>query len=274
MLFRSSELFGHTAGAFTGATHNKIGKFQYADSGTLFLDEIGTASMAMQVRLLRTLQNQTFEPIGSNETLRVDTRTIFATNENLEAAVAEGRFRQDLYYRIHVVPIELPPLRNRLEDLPKLADHFLALACQEFGREFRGFTDSAYRAMAKYRWPGNIRELENTIQRVALTCRSQWIDCDAIDGLLTQRNSKVSNQLTGSTWKTALSRQSRATADTLDARWSEEFLDLEHAMAGPERSIILGALEANDWNRNATALRLGINRTTLYKKMKRLGIDV
>jgi len=258
-----SELFGHAAGAFTGAMHAKIGKFQYAQGGSLFLDEIATASMAMQVRLLRVLQEKAFEAVGSNQTMVADARMIFATNENLEQAVASGRFRQDLFYRIHVVAIELPPLRERLEDLRELADGFLMRSCQEFGRNVEGFSQGAYQAMLDYSWPGNVRELENAIQRAVLVCLNREIQSDDLARLVRKPTASCRIQ-----------KELQSGSDSSSAQgWSESYKDLDEALSGPERAILLGALDAHGWNRHATAQRLGINRTTLYKKMKRLGID-
>ena len=271
-----SELFGHTAGAFTGAIHSKLGKFQYAQGGTLFLDEIATASPAMQVRLLRVLQERSFEALGSNETVRTDARMIFATNEDLEQAVSAGRFRQDLFYRIHVVPIALPPLRERLEDVGELADGFLAQACQEFDRHVEGFSPGAYRAMTQYPWPGNVRELENTIQRAVLVCLGQIIQAEDIERLLTKPFSGFPSSGFPSSGFPSAHRAFDIQPESSHGRapaWSEQYKDLEEALGIPERAILLGALRAHGWNRNATAQRLGINRTTLYKKMKRLGIE-
>lgn len=258
-----SELFGHSAGAFTGAFEPKLGKFQYAQGGTLFLDEIATASAAMQVRLLRVLQSKCFEPVGSNQTITSDARIIFATNEDLDRAVDEGRFRQDLYYRIHVVPIELPPLRERLDDLPELAEGFLAQACQEFGRQIDGFSPAALRAMLDYSWPGNIRELENTIQRAVLVSLSGRIESQDLIRLFARTTSRDNHTF----------RIESTTESPSSFGWSEKFKDLDEALFEPEKAILLGALKMHDWNRQATADRLGINRTTLYKKMKRLGIQ-
>jgi DNA-binding NtrC family response regulator len=224
--------------------------------------------MAMQVRLLRVLQTRQFEAVGSNQTLTTDARMIFATNEDLRQAVAMGRFREDLFYRIHVVPIELPPLRQRLEDLRELADGFLSQACLEFDRQIDGFTPGAYRAMLEYPWPGNIRELENTIQRAVLVSIGSRIDTKDIQRLLHRESQTKSSG-------TQIARPS----ENLDLNvsryvWSEQYKDLEEALSRPEREILLGALEAHGWNRQVTAMRLGINRTTLYKKMKRLGIEI
>jgi DNA-binding NtrC family response regulator len=242
-----SELFGHVAGAFTGATADKQGKFLLAAGGTIFLDEIGTASPAMQVKLLRVLQEFEFEPVGGNKTHRVDTRVILATNEDLSKAVAEGRFRQDLFYRVNVINVELPPLRDRISDIPLLAKHFLEDVCEETGKKVRGFSDDALSTLQRYNWPGNVRELENVIERAVLLGKSDVIQVDDLPRAVAAAGPTASEAAAGRTLKEALS--------------------------APERRIILDVLESNDWNRFATAETLGINRTTLYKKMKRLGLD-
>jgi len=159
-----SELFGHVAGSFTGATGDKIGKFKQADGGTIFLDEIGTASPGMQVKLLRVLQEFEFEQVGGTKTFHVDARVILATNENLDDLVNSGRFRRDLYYRVNVINIELPGLRDRLSDIPMLAKHFLEQVCAESGKKVRGFTDEAMSMLQRHRWPGNVRELQNIVE--------------------------------------------------------------------------------------------------------------
>ena len=263
-----SELFGHMAGAFTGATHNKVGKFQQSDRGTIFLDEIGTASQALQVKLLRVLQELQFEPLGGTETISVDTRTILATNENLDTAVAEGRFRQDLFYRVNVIHIELPSLRERPDDIPLLAEHFLRSAAKEFGREVDGFTSTAMHAMQNHRWPGNIRELENVIQRAVLLTKSRSIDCESLPKSIL---GATANEVKPSVRETS----AEASAQPILGRsiTTEAPQTLSEALEAPERQIILNVLKANDWNRNVTADQLGINRTTLYKKMKKLGIE-
>jgi len=242
-----SELFGHVAGAFTGAVGEKAGKFSQADGGTIFLDEIATASPSMQVKLLRVLQDLEFEPVGGTKTCSVDTRVILATNEDLGQAVEEGRFRQDLYYRINVINIELPPLRERIADIPILAEHFLQRVCEESGKRVRSFAPEALEALQRYRWPGNVRELENVIERAVLLGKSDVISAEDLPAVLAKAAPLVPESISGRTLKEALST--------------------------PERQIILEMLEAHDWNRQATAEALGINRTTLYKKMKRLGIS-
>jgi DNA-binding NtrC family response regulator len=241
-----SELFGHVAGSFTGATGDKIGKFKQADKGTIFLDEIGTSSPGLQVKLLRVLQELQFEPVGGTKTQKVDTRVILATNENLAQAVAQGRFRQDLFYRVNVINIELPPLRERISDIPLLAQHFLTRTSEEAGKPSSGFHEEALAAMQRYHWPGNVRELQNVVERAVLLGRGPKVSLEDLPSHLTFGHTPGHEPLTGKA--------------------------LKDAMEVPERAIILEVLETNHWNRNATASALGINRTTLYKKMKRLGL--
>jgi DNA-binding NtrC family response regulator len=242
-----SELFGHVAGAFTGAAGEKMGKFLQADGGTIFLDEIGTASPGMQVKLLRVLQELEFEPVGGNKTFRVDTRVILATNEDLSQAVAAGRFRQDLFYRVNVINLELPSLRDRISDIPLLAGHFLARVCDDTGKKVRGFTDDALAALQRYRWPGNVRELQNAVERAVLLGKGDTVRLEDLPAALIAAAPFVAQPATGS--------------------------GLKQSLEAPERQIILQALESNQWNRHLTADALGINRTTLYKKMKRLGLE-
>ncbi|MEO1716355.1 MAG: sigma-54 dependent transcriptional regulator [Planctomycetota bacterium] len=249
-----SELFGHVKGSFTGAHSDKVGKFEAAHNGTLFLDEINSASAGMQLKLLRALQERRFEPVGSNATREVDVRVVLASNEPLEQLVAEKRFRQDLYYRINVVMIELPPLRDRLSDVPLLAEHFLQQFGDELGKELIGFTPEASAALRGYGYPGNVRELQNIVERAAVLSRDVTIGVDALPTHVVNADTAV--------------RVGRV-AD--DGPW--EPMPLAAALRGPERRILLRALEANDWNRQSTADQLEINRTTLYKKMKQLGIE-
>lgn len=245
-----SELFGHTAGAFTGATGNKIGKFKHADTGTIFLDEIGTATAALQIKLLRVLQEFQFEPLGGNDTCTVDTRCILATNEDLGLAVSEGRFRQDLFYRINVIHLELPALRERVSDIPILVEHFLQKTLKDVPKEVEGFTPEAVNCMMQHSWPGNIRELENVIQRAVLLTKRPTMDIDLLPPNFANQTGKRSSAVV-----------SLSSGQTL-----------REALEGPERQIILDVLKLNNYSRNLTADQLGINRTTLYKKMKRLGI--
>ena len=241
-----SELFGHVAGAFTGAASDKMGKFKQADGGSIFLDEIGTASVGMQVKLLRVLQDFEFEQVGGTKTFTIDTRVILATNDNLARAVSEGRFRQDLFYRINVINIELPALRDRIGDIPLLANHFLQSVCSENGKHVEGFTDAAMAALQAHGWPGNVRELQNVIERAVLLGKRPTIGLEDLPP--------------------ALSQNSPIRVEPIGTR------TLREALEGPERQIIREALEIHNWNRHETADALGINRTTLYKKMKRLGL--
>ena len=242
-----SELFGHVAGAFTGATSEKMGKFLQSDGGTIFLDEIGTASPSMQVKLLRVLQDFEFEQVGGTKTFRVDSRVVLATNEDLAQAVNEGRFRQDLYYRINVINVELPSLRERISDIPLLAQHFLEGVCEESGKPQVTFSEEALAALRRYHWPGNVRELQNVVERAVLLGKGTVITPDDLPAQLMAAAPVAAQPTDGCSLK-----------DALDA---------------PERQIILDTLRAHSWNRNATAAALGINRTTLYKKMKRLGLQ-
>ncbi len=253
-----SELFGHVKGAFTGAHADKAGKFLAADGGTLFLDEINSASPGMQLKLLRVLQERKFEPVGSNETIEVDVRVILASNQDLETLVAQGGFRQDLYYRINVVKIEMPPLRERVGDITALSTHFLDQQSSELGRQFSGFTPEAIDALRRYDYPGNVRELSNIVERAAVLSKNQTIEVDDLPAHV------LSNA------DTPLSIQSQSLRSD-EADWQP--MTLSEAMMQPEREIILRTLDANDWNRQQSAEVLGINRTTLYKKMKQLGID-
>ncbi|MCA9300598.1 MAG: sigma-54-dependent Fis family transcriptional regulator [Phycisphaerales bacterium] len=246
-----SELFGHVKGAFTGAHADKQGRFLAADGGTLFLDEINSASPGMQLKLLRVLQEKRFEPVGSTETIESDVRIVLASNQPLERLVSEGTFRQDLYYRINVVTIDLPPLRDRVSDIPLLAMHFLEHHGRELKRQFTGFTDEAMDALVHHRWPGNIRELQNAIERAAVLTRQSTIGLHDLPPSVTSQAAPVGAAASG-------------------GRWTP--MSLSDAMREPEREIITRALEANEWNRQRTAEVLEINRTTLYKKMKQLGI--
>jgi DNA-binding NtrC family response regulator len=241
-----SELFGHVKGSFTGAVANKDGKFLAADGGTVFLDEVSNASAALQVKLLRVLQDRQFEPVGSNKTTTVDTRILLATNRNLKEEVRQGRFREDLYYRVNVVTINLPPLAERVGDVPLLARHFLKLYSLQHKREKLGFTKEALEALERYPWPGNVRELENVIERAMLLGKEKFVTVDDLPPYVT--------------------------TDFAPAATGYHEMALKEALAGPEKNIIRQALEANHWNRQATAKALDINRTTLFKKMKQYGL--
>ena len=245
-----SELFGHVAGAFTSASHDKVGKFLQADGGTLFLDEIATASPQLQIKLLRVIQDREFEPVGGNETHKVDVRLILATNDDLEQAVHRGTFRQDLYYRINVITLTQPALRERLGDIPLLTEHYLQQFVEQTGRKVRGIEDLAIHALQQYHWPGNVRELLNVLERAVVLCQGEFVGTGDLPEkifALQDRPSGIEAQLGGGS--------------------------LKYALTQPERQLIIQALEASGWNRQNTAKALGINRTTLYKKMKRYNID-
>ncbi|HVT83536.1 MAG TPA: sigma-54 dependent transcriptional regulator [Phycisphaerae bacterium] len=261
-----SELFGHVKGSFTGATYDKQGRFLAADGGTIFLDEINSASPAFQVKLLRVLQERKFEPVGSNQTVTVDARVILASNQDLAMLVDKGLFRQDLYYRINVVNIILPPLRQRLGDIPLLAEAFLKKLTTEMGRKTVGFTPEAMDLMCRYTWPGNVRELENAVERAVVLCRRPLI---AVDDLPQQILDATSGAAAASG---AASRGSGGGSGNPFEPWMA--MSLDKALETPEKQILLAALKANQWNRQATAEQLDINRTTLYKKMKRYGLDL
>jgi DNA-binding NtrC family response regulator len=259
-----SELFGHVRGAFTGAHADKAGRFLAASGGTIFLDEINSASPGMQLKLLRVLQERKFEPVGSTQTIEVDVRVVLASNQPLEQLVAEGKFRQDLYYRINVVRIELPPLRDRLGDIPLLAGHFLQHHAKELGKQLAGFSGEALDALRRYSYPGNVRELQNIVERAAVLSRRPTIGIEDLPAQLTSE--------AGPGPLARISGGAPAPESTGDeGPWVPT--KLEDALRDPERRILLRALKANQWNRQKTADQLGINRTTLYKKMKQHGID-
>jgi len=243
-----SELFGHVRGSFTGAVGDKAGKFKQADGGTIFLDEVATATPALQVKLLRVLQDFEFEPVGGTKSERADVRCILATNQELAGLVREGKFRQDLYYRVNVVTINLPPLRERMADIPILADHFLKRHCQRTGRQVMGFQEDAMRCLQLYDWPGNVRQLENVVERAVILTKSLMIG------------------------PRDLPEELHAHAAESAANGNGGVQPLKKALQLPEKELILRALRSNHGSRTATADALGINRTTLYKKMKRYGI--
>ncbi len=240
-----SELFGHAKGAFTGATSARTGRFQAAHGGTLFLDEIGTASPALQVKLLRVIQERRFEPVGSEDTIEVDVRLILATNDDLDEKVELGEFRRDLYYRISVVPMLIPPLRDRVGDIPLLANHFVHRYAEENSKPVQHIDDNAMTILQAHNWPGNIRELENVIERGVILCRTD---------MLTPRD--LPPEMTRS----------------VSAPEPGQTLPLRKALEIPEREIIERTLRSHNWNRQETAAALMINRTTLFNKMRKYGL--
>ncbi len=267
-----SELFGHVKGAFTGADADKPGKILAADGGTLLIDEINSATPALQLKLLRVLQEKQFEPVGSTRTTHVDVRFVLATNQPLAQLVEKGTFRQDLYYRINVVNIQVPPLKLRLGDIPILADHFLQKYCKETGKTVTGFSRETLEAFQRHHWPGNVRELENAVERAVVLCRRPIIElADLPETLL---NPALAPGAGSAGWAGGGPLNGSAGflhVTALEGGWKPT--PLEEALREPEKEIIRAALEANQWNRQETARQLNINRTTLYKKMKVLGLE-
>lgn len=242
-----SELFGHERGAFTGAVDKRLGKFELAHGGVLFLDEIASLPLGLQAKLLRVLQERAFERVGGNKTIRVDVRIVAASNRDLKQMVAEQTFRDDLFYRLNVVPISLPPLRERQEDIALLVEHFLAKYNEAFRRRIEGFTPAALTVLRQYHWPGNVRELENVIERLVAISPQSLLDVEDLQLDL--------GAVRGST-------HSMVTPGTGLRQAKEEF----------ERHYILQALTSNHWNQTATAKHLGIHRNTLLGKIEALQI--
>ncbi len=263
-----SELFGHAKGAFTGADQDKPGKCLAADGGTLFIDEINSATPMLQLKLLRVLQEKQFEPVGSNSTISVDVRFVLATNEPLAGLVEAGKFREDLYYRINVVNIKLPALRDRLADIPLLVERFLVKYGKETGKD-RTISEDALVALGRYRWPGNVRELENVIERAVVLTRHPVIGVDDLPE--TVQNAQKGVALPSRGDASSFGNGQGLIVPCLEDGWTPT--PLSHALEEPEKQILVAALAANDWNRQATAKQLDINRTTLYKKIKQYGLD-
>ena len=241
-----SELFGHRKGAFPGASEDKIGKFQKADGGSLFLDEVGDMSLRTQAKVLRSLEEQRFEPVGASETVRVDVRVIAATNKDLEEEIEHGNFREDLFYRLNVIPFYVPPLRDRIEDVPLLADHFLREFTTAYGRKPKELTEEAYRALEDYGWPGNVRELRNLMERIVIMNPQVRIDARHLP----------------------LNPARRAVFD----RPVDRFGSLQEVREAAERDYIQKKLEETKGNVTRAAELLGLERSNLYRKMKALGI--
>ncbi|HUP02631.1 MAG TPA: sigma-54 dependent transcriptional regulator [Bryobacteraceae bacterium] len=240
-----SELFGHAPGSFAGALEAKAGKFRKADGGTLFLDEVGDMSLRTQAKVMRVLDEQRFEPVGAAESLQVDVRVVAATNKNLEEEIERGNFREDLFYRLNVIPFFVPPLRDRAEDIPQLAEHFLREFTTAYGRKPKELTPEAYRILAEYHWPGNVRELRNLIERIVIMNPQVRIDSRHIP----------------------LSAARRAPERAADRSGS-----LQEVREAAEREYILKKLEETGGNVTRAAEFLGLERSNLYRKMKALGI--
>ena len=242
-----SELFGHEKGAFTGAIKTKTGKFELAQGGTLFLDEIGDLSPAIQTKLLRILETRIFERVGSNKPIKLDARIIAATNKNLSEEIVEGRFREDLFYRINVINIHLPPLRERMDDLPLLVKHFIEYFNQKFNKNISKFSSSAYDRLMEYNWPGNIRELENAIEHSFVLCSSSIIQNEDLPKRIRNISANTLSQgITGNT---------------------KSFHEIE-------KDLIISVLNKNSWNKANSARELNIDPSTLWRKIKKYGIKV
>ena len=265
-----SELFGHVKGAFTGADNDKPGKCIAADGGTLFIDEINSATPALQLKLLRVLQEKAFEPVGSTETLHVDVRFVLATNQSLAEMVESGLFREDLYYRINVVNIAMPALRDRGGDVPVLAEHFLEKHCKELGRQ-RKFSTEAVEALRSYTWPGNVRELENAVERAVVLSKANEIALSDLPEQIIAATNPGAIPLGAASHRPGQAPPAQAVIPALAGGWNP--MPLTTALQEPERQIILAALEANGWNRQETARQLDINRSILYKKIKQYRLD-
>ena len=241
-----SELFGYEKGAFTGANTSKPGKFEQADHGTVFLDEIGDVPAHIQVKLLRVLQEREFERLGSNKTLRIDVRVVAATNQDLRAALEQGTFREDLYYRLNVVPIDIPPLRERREDIPWLAEHFVKKLAADSGSQADGLTEAAMEKLAAYGWPGNVRELENVIERSLVMAGGTMLDAADI--------------------RLDMGRQTRAASGDFS-------LPAGMTLDQYEQEILRQALKTADGNKSHAARILGLTRNALRYRLSQMGIE-
>jgi len=265
-----SELFGHEKGAFTGALARRAGRFELADGGTLFLDEVGDLPAEVQVKLLRVLQERTFERVGGTETLKTDVRVISATHRDLEKAIHDNEFREDLYYRLAVFPIHMPPLRDRLEDVPRLVEHFVAKFNRTTGKRVRGFDAGAVQALQGYPWPGNVRELENVVERAIIIARGDVVAAGDLDfgrrmagaAVVSPSSNAGSGPLTPSPTAASASPPARETGRSLTARLLDE-----------EKREIVQAVEKNAGNIAGAARALGINRSTLYYRLRKHGLE-
>ena len=240
-----SEMFGHRKGSFTGASEDKVGKFQKADGGTLFLDEIGDMSLKTQSKVLRVLEEQRVEPLGSNQPVTVDVRVLAATNKKLDEEIGRNAFREDLFYRLNVIPFYVPALRERPEDIPVLAAHFLTEFCEGYGKKPKEFTPTASEVLLAYTWPGNVRELRNLVERLVIMCPSPRIEPHHLPPELFRGASKSPQK---------------------------PYESLQEARSAYEREFVLRKLEENRWNMTKAAAALGLERSHLYRKMRSLGI--
>ncbi|MBW1873444.1 MAG: sigma-54-dependent Fis family transcriptional regulator, partial [Deltaproteobacteria bacterium] len=253
-----SEMFGHEKGAFTGATRCKLGRFELADGGSIFLDEIGEITPTLQLKLLRVLQEQEFERVGGEETVSVDSRIIAATNQNLEALVREGAFREDLYYRLHIVPVQLPPLRERPQDIGDLARHFLAKLADRTGKQLSGITDEALQLLQRYRWPGNVRELENVIEQAMVFSEGEILEDSDLPSNLGQKKVTTSILKQESDGSLRINLSSATLPEILDE---------------VERTLIVNAYEQAGKVKTETARLLGVKTSALYYKLEKYEIE-
>jgi DNA-binding NtrC family response regulator len=251
-----SELFGHAKGSFTGASERRAGRFVQADGGTLFLDEVGELSLSAQVKLLRVLQQREVTPIGEAQPVAVDVRVVAATHRDLEAMVGSGKFRDDLFYRLNVVPLDMPPLRQRRADIPLLVDHFLDERARRAGRTLT-ITPEAMDALCAYAWPGNVRELENLMERLSVLCRTANVTIEDLPARMRERSRAVA----GEGWPQAE-----------PSNW-EEGINLVRTLEEFEERLIAEALRRSGGNKSGAAKLLGLNRTTLVEKLKRRGFE-
>jgi transcriptional regulator with PAS, ATPase and Fis domain len=266
-----SELFGHVKGAFTGAIENKTGRFEAAHTGTIFLDEISSLGFHLQVKLLRFLQEQEFERVGDSRTIRVDARVIAATNQLLEDEVEGGRFRDDLYYRLNVVPIHLPPLRARKTDIPSLAEFFLRRYAQENRKEPKGIEPAAVDLLVDHDWPGNVRELENDIERAVVLAQSDVISADMIQQQLKgTRRLRLPRERAGGDLPSLIQRLVQLALQTSGPTEAIKLYD--KVVGGVERELIEQVLVEANHTQVKAAARLGINRNTLHKKVMEFGL--
>lgn len=247
-----SELFGHRKGAFTGAVNDRVGRFELANGGTLLLDDIDCFSLDLQVKLLRVLQQKEFERVGDHKTMKVDVRVIATTNQDIEKLVAEKNFREDLFYRLNVISLNIPPLRSRKEDLPNLANHFVNIFAKENHKNITGIAGHIFDILTKYDWPGNIRELENILERAVILDTDSVIDKDDLPEILLR------------------SVQPAQAAALMDA--SDDSSSLKDALKEPEKVYILQVMQEVGWNKKKAASKLGVNRTTLYNKLRKYNI--
>jgi two-component system nitrogen regulation response regulator NtrX len=254
-----SELFGHEKGSFTGATEKQVGKFEQADRGTIFLDEIGDMSQKTQAKVLRVLQEQEVERLGSARTIKVDVRVIAATNKNLEEAIERGEFREDLFFRLNVIPIVVPPLRERREDIPRLVQHFAKRTADEHNLKPKRFDPPAMDALQRYRWRGNIRELRNTVERLLIMTPSEIVRVEDLPSEI--RSGESARAVPEPDRPTGNSETPVAGPGTL-----REFKD------AAERAYLVQKLRENNWNISRTAELIDTPRSNLYKKLEQYGI--